>query len=301
MRLNKQKSLTILRHLTVFLFGIAIPLASFVISCELGPVAKDGAKFNFLSLLISSKILLLPLAVYAVVAFFRTQIYPRRNPARWETMGLCVGVIVATISLVSGFLYQGLSFLRTVTAFVISLPLQSLLSLQNFFIAPLFMFLSLAPFYTLIWYGWAAVKALQKNKEQATSNAAIATFVSLPFMGAALIYALRLYENLPDVTPRCYVASATARTPGYFISTIPHPDTGRPLSRQLLIFKAFEFAWIESSVFTHSIFRSVYDVIGQIFARLISLHPFIATLAYFGLKPAEAAALGYLRLIQRKQ
>lgn len=300
MNLNKKKSLRILKRVAVFFFGIAIPLASFVLSSELGPLAKDAARFNFLSLLISSKILLFPLALYAVVAFFRTQIYPRREPARWETMGLCVGVIVATVSLVSGFLYEGLSFLGTATAFVIGLPLQSILSPQNFFFALLFMFLSLAPFYTPIWYGWAARKALQRNKEQSTSSAAIATFVSLPFMGAALIYALRLYENLPDVTERCYIASATATTPAYFLSTIPHPDTGQPISRQLLIFKAFEYAWIESSGVSHSIFRSIYDVIGQILARLISLHPLIATLAYLSLKPAEAAALKYLELIPRK-
>lgn len=299
MNVNKKGILNMLKLVVFFIFGIIIPLGSFVLSIALGPMAKDGAKFNFLSLLISSKILLLPLTIYAIVAFFRTQIYPRREPVRWETLGLCVGVIVATFSLVSGFLSEGLGLLVLVYAFAIDLPLHTFRSPQDFG-GILFIPLSLAPFYTPIWYGWAAWKALRENRKQAASNATIATFMSLPFMGAALIYAQKLYENLPDVTPGCYVVTATALTPAHFLRVVPHPDTGKLLSRQLLVFKAFEYAWTESSETSHAIFRSMYDMIGPLFSRLISLHPFIATLAYFSLKPAELAAFAYLRIIQKK-
>ena len=289
----------------VFFLGIAVPLGSYFLSSGLVPFWKGGAKFGFLSLLVSSNIVFLPLVIIAVVAFFRTQIYPRREPARWEMVGLCLGTIISTFSLVAGFLNRGLSLvelpidtitfpLQIITRYGVDAPMD-LLQLALF---PLFALFGIAPFYSPIWYGITTWRALKQQKKQATSSVAIAAFTSLPFMGASLLYAQKLYENLPDVAPRCYVVTATALTPSQFLQTICHPVTNRPVSRQLLTLKAFEYAWMQSNISSHSNFRLVYDVVGPALALLIRQSPLLAVFAYFSLKPAEFAALKYLEHIK---
>lgn len=307
MRFDKRRFLVVTGRTGIFLLGILIPLASFWLSTSLSPLWKGGAKFDFLSLLITSKLFLLPLVLWAVVSFFRTQIFPRKEPARWETVGLSVGVIAAIFSFLSGFFSQGVDFLAFPIAFL-AVPFSSLqtvlespyLLLQLLVVGPIFFLLAVAPFYTPIWYGWAAWEALRKRKQQAVSNTAIASFISLPFMGAAMIYAQRLYEQLPNTAPDCFVVTATAMTPTRFVSTIPHPETGLQLSRQLLTFKAFEYAWIQSTSISHPVFRAFYNIVGPILASLIRSHSSLATFSYFGIKPVEFAALKYLELLQKK-
>lgn len=249
------------RRVVIFLLGIAVPIVSFVFSDALKADWKGGTKFGFLSLLVSSKIVLLPLVVWATISFFRTQIYPRQESKRWEMVGLGLGTIVAVFSLISGFFAKGIELLWFAPSFLS----QFFRNFQNTSVSDvlgLFVFfpLVLAPLYTPLWYGWATWSALSKRKQKTTRSVVTdVAIISLPFMSAALIYARRLYENLPDAAPGCYIVSATALTPTRFIATIIDPSNGRLLSRQLLIFKAFEYAWIASNGSSHAIFRFFYN------------------------------------------
>lgn len=298
-----------IKKLAIFFFGIVIPLGSFLLSGTIKPFWKGGANFGFLSLLLYSKSVFLPLVIVAVVAFFRTQIYPRREPTRWDVIGLCLGTIVSVLSLITGFIEYGtdlflVPFAMTRIMFYalynlnIEDAVRILLQLPFSLLVDL---LGAAPFYTPVWYGIATWKSMQQRRAQATSSVAIATFTSIPFMGAALLYAQKLYENLPDTAPDCYIVTATAMAPARFVQTIHHPISHHPLSRQLLILKAFEYAWMESAGVSHSFFRSLYDVVGPVFARLINKHALLALFAYFSLKPVEFVAWQYLEYLKRKR
>jgi len=296
---TKEERSLFLRRALLFIFGIAVPVASFVLSSALVETWKGGAKFGFLSLIISSKIVLSPLVLWAVIAFFRTQIYPRREPKRWEIMGLALGTITALFSLLAGFLSFGIEIFWMGLAG----PIVVLLTSPHMFVEGarsslgllLLSPLMLAPIYTLIWYGWITWGFLSKKENKTIQKIARdSSLISLPFMGAAVVYAQKLYESLPDIAPECYVVSATALAPTRFVTMIPDPSNGRLLSKQLLIIKAFEYAWIASHDSSHVFFRFFYNRTGPMFARIISLHPLLAALAYFSLKPAEYLALDFL-------
>jgi hypothetical protein len=244
----------------------------------------------------------------ACAAFIRTEIHPRRDPKRWETIGLCLGAIIGIFSFAAGVLLketlQIIVYLLTYPFLIIIHEPQTFSPFTDvvYFSQSVLFFLPAATafFYAPILYGWAAWKALKKRKEQAAMDASIAAFVSLPFMAAAMIYAQRLYEKLPDTQPDCYVATAAIRTPKRLLSTMIDPTTGCEFSRQLLTFKAFEFAWMTYGATSHTAFRLLYNAIGPVFAFFLRLHPILASIGYFSLKPMEWAALSYLRILQKQ-
>jgi len=154
----------------------------------------------------------------------------------------------------------------------------------------LFLFM-LAPVLTLLIYLTLSIR-IHRTALPATGRDKLPWKFWLPLYGVAWTASVKLmlleYAKLPTSQPsRCYIVSAAAH--GHPWLTGARRFGGRPVTRQLLVFKLFEWALAERWPCGHARLRRFYDRHGPRVAAHVQ-RPAMADMVYLLLKPAEYAA-----------
>ena len=115
----------------------------------------------------------------------------------------------------------------------------------------------------------------------------------------SFLWMLEEYSRLPTTPPQgCFVCTAVASGHPrvvhceYYVA--PNGTVYR-VNNQLRVLKAFELLLVSISPKSHLACRWIYDRLGPRLAAML-VHPVLADLGYFVLKPVEWIALGCLRL-----
>ncbi len=282
------------------IFGAIVPLSAFVLSEGLYPMWQGGARFGAASLLIKAKILLLPLALWATVALLVANL--RKKPSgSFTRIGLWLGLIVSLFSLVAGLLADAIGVLAFFPPYALIAISVTCLKSQSIACLPLEMglfgiikdfvgflilgLLGLSPWYTPLLYGLTLRRERrQSENKEVLKPATIAGIITLPFVAAAIVWAEKLYGELPSQKPECYVATAATGAHPSLVKTMRLAN-GFDVSRQLIIFKALEFFWQKRSPRSHAAFRMIYDRIGPPMAHVIGKKTAYASVTYLFLVP----------------
>lgn len=251
-----------------------MPGFAFFSSALLVPEWKGWCRYGWIDCFHLGKLALSPLVLWAVAAFWTFEIWDSRpHPRPWIVLGFCFGSLVSTICLAHGILTLGLEFY-----WGLWIPLYTavLYSVRSF---------RLAGISRTSWrfYLWSLVG-------------------SIPCWIFSVILSKRLYLQLPDQHPDCFVVSAAMR--GHQTITGPfylynHGGRIRQANIQLITFWRLEALWAKSSPATHRSFRQLYNCLGPVAASLIGPR-WAGDLAYFFLKPPEGIARSLLWLASKK-
>ncbi len=115
----------------------------------------------------------------------------------------------------------------------------------------------------------------------------------------SFIWMLEEYSRLPTTQPeRCFVCTAVANGHPRVVhgeDYLAPNGTAYRVNDQLRVLKAFELLLASFSPKGHLACRWIYDRLGPRFAAML-IHPLLADIGYFALKPVECLALICLRL-----
>jgi hypothetical protein len=158
------------------------------------------------------------------------------------------------------------------------------------------------PFYVSVWYTSRTIHLVKASNIRVTEYL-WALLGSLPFWLLSVVLSKRMYVDLPEKPPACFVVSASLQghpaIVGPFV-TISHRGQERQVNTQLLTFWQFEAIWSLVSPMTHQCFREAYNAVGPLIASCIRT-PWVADVAYILLKPFEMLAKSLLWLAKRRE
>jgi hypothetical protein len=224
-----------------WLMVVWVPLIVFFLSTGMSPEWKGEATFGALSCWIEGKIWLTPMVVWACAALYAGAL-GYRGPG-WVA-GLVSGGIAATSCAVYG---------------LVVMPKTD---------GPTVLFL-LVPVYTAVVYVRAAVLAVRDAGISRWSVAAVGA-VGLPSFILSAVEAQKIYAELPEEPPECFVVTAASHgdpaVVGPFFVVLRNGRLRRA-NAQLLRFWAFEARWSAVSPWTHAAFRTIYGWVGPLVAR----------------------------------
>lgn len=244
---------------SLFIFGAVAPLFLFYVSSALfSPWERSG--HTSLEMLFDAKIVMVPLAIFAAAAFVAVKVVRVKQYRTWHAIGLWSGVTVCSWTIIAACLTFASNF-------------------QENFV--LFFFMFLFSFVFLIVYYTIALEVSRAMHHDEQNDMFIAFIASLPFVAAAVIYANKLYSELPEHYD-CYVVSASQYANPSIVRYV-QLSSGNRVSRQLLIYKAFEFLLKNKFPKQHNTVRRIYDRFGPPVARFIAKKQYRATFFY---KPA---------------
>ncbi len=290
----------------IFFFGILVPDAAFVLSSAVTPEWKGAAAYGVLSLLLKTKIVLLPLlplANYALVVSHNVLRDKQPLPEK-KRIFLWIGLLISVFTTGSFCAYDGGEML---------FQLVPTLFQQGFFdsSSPFFVFPELLlsiPFFTLavllfstavyvpVWYAtllWKTKSKISLNED--IKAYAIAGAALSPFLVAAVIWAEKAYQELPDQAPSCFIATASMQGTLWKKGSRVLDLHGIHVSRQVVLCKALEFWIAQRAPRLHTLLRFVYNYLAPPIAQNIGRRPWKADVAYLLLKPLEYTALWIIR------
>lgn len=259
--------------------GVMLPVLVFLLSAFLTPEWKGACKRGWLDCFHLGKLALAPLVLWATAAWYAVEVLRvKERTGPLLVTGLWNGTIVAGACFAFGVGVLGTKAPRGGELLWLFVPL-----------------------YVAVWQG---VRALQVSREAKLSpiQYLLAALGAAPFWWFSLTWSRRIYEGLPDQPPSCFVVTAAARgheaLVGPFL-TVSHQGQLRRANRQLLTLWQFEALWQARARRSQAAFRRVYNRIGPVIARQITL-PCLADLAYLCLKPMELFAAMTLRIASTK-
>ena len=246
--------------------GILFPVFIFTMSMFLVPEWKGGCRHGWLDCFHVGKLALLPLVLWACVAFYVAQILRPASKSRiWVDLGIFIGFIVSSICLVLGLVIHAL---HDETAWWLLVPL-----------------------YVTIWYSALCIRAI-KSSGLGPRPYVITLLGSVPFWVGSVFWSKKHYVSLPDNPPDCFVVTAALRGHETLVgpfSTVARYERVRVANRQLQTFWQFEAAWRGRFPATHRIFRHVYNRLGPCLASRIRTR-LAADVVYLTIKPFEIIA-----------
>ena len=242
---------------------VVLPLFVFGLSCLMVPDWKGACTFGWVNCFLAGKIALAPLVLWAVAALYAIEVLRIvKRTAFWIVRGLMAGALVSTVCSIYGLIMIGVS-----NAICLWL---------------------LVPLYVAVWYSIRLVQVI-RAAPLGWKDYLVAALGSVPFWIGSVVLSRTSYESLPDQPPSCFVVTAATR--GHESVVGPFTDVNRNgrilrANRQLLTLWRFEALWQARARRSHAAFRRVYNFIGPVVARKIAL-PWLADVAYIGIKPAE--------------
>lgn len=248
--------------------GILVPLAVFVLSGLMVPEWKGACRFGALDCFHAGKLVLTPFVLWAVVAFYTSQILrlsDERPP--WVVLGIFAGALVSTVCLVIGAL--------------ICIP--SANTTPN---APAWFLL--VPLYTVVWYAVLAIR-MMRRAGLGPRPYLLTVLGTMPFWWLCDLACRMKYRELPDNPPSCFVVGAALRGHPWLVGAFDLPDAcggARRVNTQLLTFWRLEAAWQQRAPRSHRLFRRLYNRMGPFLAQRIRA-PLAADAVYLALKPLE--------------
>lgn len=244
--------------------GIGLPLLGFFGASLFVPDWKGACRFGWVDCFHQGKLMLLPLTLWAMAAFYALQVWRVQNPhRRWIVLGMFMGAVISTVCLVHG---------------AVTLGRWREMKHPGFWVA------ALVPFCSALWYSLLSARLMRAARERAAAYA-LTLAGSVPFWAASIWMSRRIFTGLPDVPPDCFVVTAAAR--GHSAVAGPYAVDGA--SRQLVIFRALEHHWSVALPRSHRLFRAGYNRIGPHIARR-ARSPWAADVVCLALKPLEWAA-----------
>ena len=247
--------------------GITLPLFIFVMSGFLVPEWKGGCRHGWVDCFHVGKLALLPLVVWASAALYAVDVLRVQDRRRkWMVLGLLVGFVVASVSLVIGVITSG------------------------FPNGALYVWY-LVPTYVVVWYG---IRTFELTGMAGLSRRSYGMLAlgSSPFAVATVVIARKYYASLPDARPSCFVVTAAMRGHAYVTGPrflVVKAGQCRQVNQQLLRLWRLEEMWLRRFPRGHACFRKCYNVIGPVVASRIS-SPFLADLVFLAIKPLELVA-----------
>ena len=248
---------------------LVVPGVVYLLSAWLVPDWKGAAVRGWLDGFHLGKLALSPLVAWGLLAAWAHEIWRPEALSRAVVLGYVAGALASGLCSLVGLLV---------------VPIPHALDVWL-----------LVPFYTAAWFTWRAAQLLgDAPPGGAGIGATVASAAAL--FAASLVWSARIYAQLPDEAPDCFVVTAASRGHRRLVGPLrPHLRGGRwrPANRQLLTFWALEAAWQARWPRGHRNFRRVYGVVGPLVARRLA-HPLLADLCWLALKPAEWLARGLL-------
>lgn len=247
-------------------FGILIPITFFIASALFGPHWRDP-KLSPYSCLNLSKYILWPFVLWACVSFYLVVVVRVVQIKAWMVLGLFSGLLVAIVSNII-FLYLFFSAPNSLN--------------EKFLLSSLLLPLVYVPY----WYASVAYRC-SKNINVERHSYLLAVLAQAGFWFWAAKKSEQTYYSLSGKP--CYVVTASA----YGYPWLVHPKlivdekgVSSFETQQLIRFRRFEKALMESCPRTHGQVRGVYNRVGPYLAGRIR-GPLLASLAYLALKPIE--------------
>ena len=318
------------------LVGVVLPLICFAISFPERPDWQSGSSSAYAQLLLarSESLPLYPFLLYSMTSMVLLFANPARfRENGWVRFGIFSGVLVAAeywlifqVAFNASIVWQVvLSALAVVLPWGLwrivgwlgrkypqgivgaVLVLLGLLTLPLLLVPgiPIFVCLWCSTPWALAAYAAASCHLLRGSKTPlrvslAQRLGAVSWFAA--HCGAwrlAFLWMLEEYSRLPTTPPdRCFVCTAAAR--GH--RRVVHGEdyraahgTAYRVNNQLRVLKAFELLLASLSPASHRACRWIYDRLGPRLAALL-VHPLLADVGYFALKPVEWVAVVCLRL-----
>ena len=250
------------------IIGILGPLFVFVASGLIVPQWKGACPFGALNCFHVGKLVLTPFVLWAVVAFYTSQILrlsDERPP--WIVLGIFAGAVVSTVCLVFGT--------------IISLPKPDTLpQTEAWFL--------LVPLYTAVWYTILSIR-MMRRAGLGPRPYLLTVLGTMPFWFLCELVCREKFRELPDTPPHCFVVTAALRGHPRLVGAFDARDrrgAARRVNCQLLTFWQFEAAWQQRAPRAHRLFRRAYNRLGPVVAARVQ-SPFAADLVYLLLKPLE--------------
>jgi hypothetical protein len=245
--------------------GITFPLFTFVMSSLLLPDWKGDSAFGWLGCFHAGKIALLPLVLWACVAFYALAVLKTPNRTQpWIVLGIVTGATIASLCTMIGALIH----------------LGGGLGLGFFLFVPL---------YLSHWLIWLSINLVREARISPCTYL-INLAASSPFWLVTVYWTRDAYEKLPDQAPQnCFVVTAASRGTPWLVGPMEEVERSggiRQVNQQLVRFWRLEECWSARSPGSHHCFRAIYNRIGPRLAARIR-HPQAADLAYLMLKPLE--------------
>ena len=256
------------RGLVLGLVGVTVPLVIFLLSCLLKPDAKSQCPHGWIDCLQATKLALLPLVAWALVAVFQLQTRGQRPDRR----------AADAAGLVAGLLVSGGSTLHALFA----VP-EARGELGWFLLVPIGVYIWLAT-----WW-WRLFDADRRTTLRGSTAGAAA---SAPFAALSAWWATQVFAGLPEHPPECFMVTAASRGHTWITGRkhlLQRPSGPREASRQLAVFWRLEERWHARAPDAHDRFRRIYNRIGPVVARRID-RPWKADLVVLALLPLEAVA-----------
>lgn len=253
-------------------FGVVLPPLIYLLSTLVISDCKDYCERGWIDCLFGGNPMLLPLVLWATAALFTVETAsPDEKPAGWIWAGCATGAVVSSVCLLQG--------IRMIHGDVAGYGL---------FI--------LVPLYTAVWY-WFRTALEFWNARLSRETLQKALLVNLPCWIGGLLWAQRIYRDLPQEHQGCFVVTAAGRGHAWVVGPhfeIERHGQRRQVNHQLVRFWELEHVWRKKSPFSHAIFRRVYNRVGPVMARRIS-SPLRADIVCLLLKPAEWGARWLVR------
>lgn len=248
----------------VSLFGIVIPIVSFLLSLFLVPSSKNSCLYGWIDCFHIGKLVFIPLILWSSASFYIALVMKKIN-SKITAMGILLGFISCLIFFIFGlYIHRNHGY---------------------------FVFWTIIPAYVTIWYGYllffSEIKVYINDK---------IIFLSLllysPFLYFSILFSKSVYLDLPAVSQthdQCFVVSASMK--GHCSVVGPFFKVSRnncicSANKQLIIFWSFEdFLKLRFPKF-HYRMPFAYNRIGPFLARKIC-NKIFADFVYLVLKPLE--------------
>jgi hypothetical protein len=247
---------------------LIVPVVVFVLSVMMVPDWKGAALAGWLDGFHLGKLALSPLVLWGVVAAWAHEVLaPPPAPRRWVGLGYLAGALAAGISTGVGFFIVG----RDMPVMVV-------------------------PVVTTAYF---VLRAAQLWRAQAPAPGPLAALglSTAGLLAAALVQSQRVYAELPDHPPDCFVVTAASQGhPAVVGRRAPVLRGGRLrwANAQLRELWAFEDRLAARWPALHAALRRIYDRVGPPVARQVR-GPWAADLMFLALWPAQVVLRRALR------
>ena len=254
---------------------VPVPLLLFLVSLIIVPESKDRCVLGEFDCFQAGKVVLAPVALWAVASLYAVDILRRSPPPRWAVWGIVSGAVLSAASL-AHFLVVAIAML----------PVSESGS------APFALIAAAFPGYVTAWYA-LRVRSLAREGYLGRADAPGLVAVNAPFWGGTVWATREIYARLPEHAATCFVVTAAARGHRAVVGPLVEVAPGRLATRQLLRFWTLEARWRRTHPASHGAVRRLYDRIGPWIATRVRTR-WQADVVYVALKPLElfAALIG---------
>ena len=313
------------------LVGVVLPVICFAISFPERPDWQSGNSSAYAQLLLShwESLPLYPFLLYSMVSMVLLFANPARfRENAWVRFGIFSGVLVAAeywlifqvalngpdleqvaLSVLAVVLPWGLLWILKLLARRYPQPVVGGALVLLGLVAIPFLFVPGIPIFVCLWCStpWALAAYVATSFHLLRGSKTPLRFSLAQLLGAvswfaahcgawrlAFLWMLEEYSRLPTSQPdRCFICTAAAR--GHL--RVVHGEVYRApngtayrVNDQLRVLKAFELLLASLSPQSHRACRWIYDRLGPRLAAML-VHPVMADIGYFVLKPVEWMAL----------